>query len=97
MLIRLSTSCFLLAIASGTRSWLERAARNNFMRGALDALRVAGKIGQEYINPRDRRTAPWADQQWNMKKMETEAAHILLGVRQDIQAKYHHGRYALKG
>ena len=33
-----------------------------------------------------------ADQQWNMKKVATEAAHILLGMRQDIQAKYHHGR-----
>ena len=27
-----------------------------------------------------------------MKKMATEAANILLGMRQDIQAKYHHGR-----
>ena len=27
-----------------------------------------------------------------MKKLENEAANILLGMRQDIQAKYHHGR-----
>ena len=27
-----------------------------------------------------------------MKKLATEAAHIALGMRQDIQAKYHHGR-----
>ena len=50
----------------------ERAVHNDFMHGALDALRVAGRIDQEYINPRDRRTVPWADQQRNMKKMATE-------------------------
>ena len=27
-----------------------------------------------------------------MKKVASEAAHIPLGMRQDIQAKYHHGR-----
>ena len=65
---------------------------NDFMYAALDASRAAGRIDQEYINPRDRKSAPWADQQWNMKKLATEAANILLGMRQDIQAKYHHGR-----
>ena len=71
---------------------LERAVRNDFMYAALDASRAAERIHQEYINPRDRKSAPWADQQWNMKKLATEAAHIPLGMRQDIQAKYHHGR-----
>ena len=71
---------------------LERAAHNDFMYAALDASRAAQRIDQEYINPRDRKSTPWADQQWNMKKVATEAAHILLGMRQDIQAKYHHGR-----
>ena len=71
---------------------MDRAVHNDFMYGALDATRAAGRIDQEYINPRDRKTAPWADQQWNMKKLATEAAHIPLGTRQDIQAKYHHGR-----
>ena len=71
---------------------LERAVHNDFMYAALDASRVAGRIDQEYINPRDRKSAPWADQQWNMKKLATEAAHIPLGMRQDIQAKYHHGQ-----
>ena len=69
---------------------LERAVRNDFMYAALDASRAAGRIDQEYINPRDRKSAPWADQQWNMKKLATEAANIPLGMRQDIQAKYHH-------
>ena len=71
---------------------LDRAVHNDHMYGALDATRAVGRIDQEYINPRDRKTAPWADQQWNMKKLATEAAHILLGMRQDMQAKYHHGR-----
>ena len=71
---------------------LDRAVHNDFMYGALDASRAAGRIDQEYINPRDRKSTPWADQQWNMKKVATEAALILLGMRQDIQAKYHHGR-----
>ena len=71
---------------------LERAVHNDFMYGALDASRAAGRIDQEYINPRDRKSTPWGDQQWNMKKVASEAAHILLGMRQDIQAKYHHGR-----
>ena len=71
---------------------LDRAVRNDCMYGALDASRAAGRIDQEYINPRDRKSTPWADQQWNMKKVATEAAHIPLGMRQDIQAKYHHGR-----
>ena len=71
---------------------LERAVRNDFVYGALDALRVAGRIDQEHINPRDRRMVPWADQQWNMKKMATEATRISLGMRQDMQAKYYHGR-----
>ena len=71
---------------------LERAVHNDFMYAALDASRAAGRIDQEYINPRDRKSAPWADQQWNMKKLATEAANIPLGMRQDIQAKYHHER-----
>ena len=71
---------------------LERAAQNDFMYAALHPSRATGRIDQEYINPRDRKSAPWADQQWNMKKLATEAANILLGMRQDIQAKYHHGR-----
>ena len=71
---------------------LERAVHNDFMYGALDASRAAGRIDQEYINPRDRKSTPWGDQQWNMKKVASEAAHIPLGMRQDIQAKYHHGR-----
>ena len=66
---------------------LGRAVHNDFMYGALDASRAAGRIDQEYISPRDRKTAPWADQQWNMMKLATEAAHIPLGMRQDIQAK----------
>ena len=53
---------------------LERAVHNDFMYAALDASRAAGRIDQEYINPRDRKSAPWADQQWNMKKLATEAA-----------------------
>ena len=68
---------------------LDRAVHNDFMYGALEQL---GGSNQEYINPRDRKSTPWADQQWNMKKVATEAAHIPLGMRQDIQAKYHHGR-----
>ena len=40
---------------------LERAVHNDYMYGALDAIRVAGRIDQEYINPHDRKTAPWAD------------------------------------
>ena len=71
---------------------LERAVHNDYMYGALDASRAAGRIDQEYINPRDRKSTPWGDQQWNMKKVASEAAHIPLGMRQDIQAKYHHGR-----
>ena len=71
---------------------LDRAVHNDYMYGALDASRAAGRIDQEYINPRDRKSTPWADQQWNMKKVAAEAAHIPLGMRQDIQAKYHHGR-----
>ena len=67
---------------------LERAVHNDFMYGALDASRAAGRIDQEYINPRDRKSTPWGDQQWNMKKVASEAAHIPLGMRQDIQAKY---------
>ena len=31
---------------------LERAVHNDFMYGALDASRAAGRIDQEYINPR---------------------------------------------
>ena len=67
---------------------LERAVHNDCMYGALDASRAAGRIDQEYINPRDRKSTPWGDQQWNMKKVASEAAHIPLGMRQDIQAKY---------
>ena len=55
---------------------LERAVHNDFMYAAVDASRAAGRIDQEYINPRDRKSAPWADQQWNMKKLATEAANI---------------------
>ena len=51
---------------------LERAVHNDHMYGALDASRAAGRIDQEYINPRDRKSTPWADQQWNMKKVATE-------------------------
>ena len=64
---------------------LERAVHNDFMYAALDASRAAGRIDQEYINPRDRKSAPWADQQWNMKKLATEAANILLGMRQTFR------------
>ena len=42
---------------------LERAVHNDFMYGALDASRAAGRIDQEYINPRDRKSTPWGDQQ----------------------------------
>ena len=42
---------------------LERAVRNDFMYRALDASRAAGRIDQEYINPRDRKSMPWGDQQ----------------------------------
>ena len=69
---------------------LDRAVHNDCMYGALDASRAAGRIDQEYINRRDRKSTPWADQQWNMKKVATEAAHIPLGMRRL-------GRYARSG
>ena len=36
---------------------LHRAVRNDFMCG-VDAVRVAGRIDQEHINPRDRKSSP---------------------------------------
>ena len=88
------TECIMFPLAIARwNAVLEQAMHNDFMYGALDALRVAWRIDQEYINPPDRKTAPWADQQWNIRKMATEAAHISLGMRQDIQAKYHHDEH----
>ena len=45
---------------------LDRAVHNDYMYGALDASRADGRIDQECINPQDRKSTPWGDQQWNI-------------------------------
>ena len=71
---------------------LERAVHNDFMYGAIDAARVTARVDMDYVDPRDRVTRPWADQVWDMRKRAREASDIPVGMRNDIQAKHHHGR-----